>query len=129
MTIAPRLLIVDDHAPSRRLASMIMELSHWQCDEAASASEALAMLARARYDCVLLDISMPEVSGEDVCLAIRRDPALAGLRVIAFTAHAMPHERARIMTIGFDDIVTKPTTIAILTAAITGTKPAHTTGG
>ena len=101
---------------------MIMAPQGWQCDEAAGGSDALAMLATNRYDCVLLDISMPAMSGEDVCLAIRRDPSLAGLRVVAFTAHAMAQERARIMAIGFDEIVTKPTTIEVLTAAIEGTR-------
>jgi CheY-like chemotaxis protein len=115
-----RLLVVDDHAPSRRLACMIMAPQGWQCDEAASGREALAMIAANRYDCVLLDISMPEMSGEEVCLAIRQDPSLAGRRVVAFTEHAMAHERARIMAIGFDEIVTKSTTIAVLTTAIEG---------
>jgi len=116
-----RLLVVDDHVPRRRLAGMIMAPQGWHCEEAASGREALAMLAANRYDCVLLDISMPEMSGEEVCVAIRHDPALAGLRVVAFTAHALAHERVRIMAIGLDEIVTKPTMIAALTGAITGT--------
>jgi CheY-like chemotaxis protein len=122
MTNAPprHVLVVDDHELSRRLARLVLEPSGWQVDEACDGAQALAALASSRYDCVLLDISMPGMSGEAVCAQIRRDPALAGIRVVAYTAHAMSHERERMLAVGFDDIVTKPASMARLTEAVAG---------
>jgi len=115
-----RILIVDDHGPSRRLASLILGGAGWQTQEAMRGDQALAMLAEHDYDCVLLDVSMPDMSGEAVCRAIRGNPQMAKVRVVAYTAHAMTHERARILEIGFDDIVVKPATMARLMDAVAG---------
>jgi CheY-like chemotaxis protein len=115
-----RILIVDDHAPSRRLASLILGGAGWQTHEAMRGDQALAMLAEQEYACVLLDVSMPDMSGEAVCRAIRDNPDTATVRVVAYTAHAMTHERARILDIGFDDIVVKPATMARLMDAVAG---------
>ena len=115
-----RVLIVDDNAPIRELAELIAKGAGWDADEAPGGREALAMLAQRHYDCVLLDIAMPDVSGEDVFLAIRRDPILARMRVVAYTANAMTHEVARYKALGFDAIVTKPATIQELRAALSG---------
>jgi CheY-like chemotaxis protein len=57
---------------------------------------------------VLLDLRMPGMSGERVCRCIRDDMGLDQLPVVAFTAHSMPEEKARIIAAGFDDVLIKP---------------------
>ena len=74
-----------------------------------SGERALLHLAAHRYDLVLLDISMPGMNGPEVCQRIRADRTLAGLRVIAYTAHALPEEQQRFLASGFDDVLVKPT--------------------
>ena len=76
------------------------------------------MLAAKTYDCVLLDISMPEMSGEEVCKRIRADARLAGLRVIAYTAHTMKDEQQQILAAGFDALLIKPINKAVLLETI-----------
>ena len=63
-----------------------------------------------RSDLVLLDVSMPGMSGIEVCRRIRADERLRGLRVIAYTAHALPEERRSFLDASFDDILIKPIT-------------------
>ena len=111
-------LIVDDNPVNRLLPSAILRKEGCSVAEAASGEEALDYLSRTRPDCVLLDISMPGLSGEQVCERIRQDGNLAGLRVIAYTAHAMPEEKQRIMGAGFDDLLIKPISRAGLLAAL-----------
>lgn len=111
-------LIVDDNPVNRLLPSAILRKEGCSVAEAASGEEALDYLSRTRPDCVLLDISMPGLSGEQVCERIRQDANLAGLRVIAYTAHAMPEEKHRIMGAGFDDLLIKPISRAGLLAAL-----------
>lgn len=113
-------LIVDDNQINRVLPAAILKKEGHVVAEAASGEQALSWLAENRPDCVLLDISMPGMSGEEVCRRIRGELAasLAGLRVIAYTAHAMPEERERIMNAGFDDLLIKPISRAALLAAV-----------
>ena len=49
------------------------------------------------------------MTGLEVCQRIRADRALAGLRVIAYTAHALPEEQQRFLASGFDNVLVKPT--------------------
>lgn len=113
-------LIVDDNQINRVLPTAILKKEGHTVAEAASGEQALTWLAENRPDCVLLDISMPGMSGEEVCRRIRSDllDRLQGLRVIAYTAHAMPEERERIMNSGFDDLLIKPISRASLLAVL-----------
>jgi CheY-like chemotaxis protein len=56
----------------------------------------------------LLDISLPTMDGLEVLRHLRADPTLAGLPVIAMTAHAMRGDRERFLEAGFDEYVVKP---------------------
>jgi CheY-like chemotaxis protein len=103
-----RVLIVDDHPVNRKLPAMLLRGQDWICDEASNGLEALDMLAHNRYDAVLLDISMPELSGDEVCRRIRANDHTRDLLVIAYTAHALDDARAAILAAGFDALLTKP---------------------
>lgn len=113
-----RLLVVDDDEPSRELAVAIFESAGWMVEQAESGRHALARLSDHRPDCVLLDISMPGMSGEEVCRRIRSDPGLAGLRVVAYTAHAFPEDVESLRAAGFDAVAVKPCVIEALVAAV-----------
>ncbi len=113
-----RVLIVDDHAANRQLPAAILRKLGCEIAEAESGEAALAHLALHDVDCVLLDISMPGLSGEEVCERIRADPRLQRLKVIAYTAHAMQSDEARIMRAGFDHLLVKPISRAALLAAV-----------
>ena len=101
-------LVVDDNAVNRKLAVALLKRRGMQVEEADAGGVALEMLKAGHFDSVLLDISMPVMDGKEVCQIIRSTPALAGLRVVAYTAHAMESERHSIMAAGFDDLLVKP---------------------
>jgi two-component system chemotaxis response regulator CheY len=103
-----RVLIIDDNAVNRRMAQVVFQKLGWEAETVDSGERALLHLAAHRYDLVLLDISMPGMNGLEVCQRIRADRALAGLRVIAYTAHALPEEQQRFLAGGFDDVLVKP---------------------
>ncbi len=111
-------LVVDDHDANRLLARTLLRKLGWTSDEAASGPAALRMVAQIRYALILLDISMPEMSGEETCAAIRTMPDGSSLRIVAYTAHAFPDEKARIMTAGFDDLLIKPVNLQSLGAVL-----------
>lgn len=74
-TVAARLLIVDDHPGFRAMARALLESSGFDIvGEAAGAVEALSLAASLRPDAVLLDISLPDGDGFDVCERLHEDP-------------------------------------------------------
>ena len=111
-------LVVDDHPINRRLAIMLLRGAGYEIDEAEDGTQALAKLSADAFDIVLLDVSMPGLSGNEVCARIRADEKLRSLRVIAYTAHAFEEERNQILAAGFDGLVTKPISKDRLLAAI-----------
>ncbi|NML24545.1 response regulator [Zoogloea dura] len=103
-----RVLVVDDNAINRRLAVAFVTRLGMSSEEAEDGPAALARLEAERFDIVLLDISMPGMSGEEVLARLRADVKFNGLRVIAYTAHALPEEKQSLVEAGFDDLLIKP---------------------
>lgn len=103
-----KVLIVDDNAVNRKLAAALLKRRGIQVEESDGGDSALEMLKVGKFDSVLLDISMPVMDGKEVCRMIRSNAELAGLWVVAYTAHAMESERQNIMAAGFDDLLLKP---------------------
>ena len=106
-----RVLVVDDNVINRRLAIAFVSRLGYTTDQAEDGPDALAKLDAESFSIALLDISMPGMSGEEVLARIRADGRFGGLRVIAYTAHALPEERQRLIDAGFDDLLIKPITL------------------
>lgn len=104
----PDILIVDDNAINRQLAKTLLGRSGWTPSEADCGELALEMLEIRRYPVILLDISMPGLSGIETVKRIRTMKAVADVHVVAYTAHAMEDEKRQILDAGFDDILVKP---------------------
>lgn len=109
-----RVLVADDNPAGRELVREALADQVSLIVEAADGREALEKIRETRPDLVLLDIQMPEMDGYAVLREIRKDPALARLRVVALTAFAMQGDRERALEAGFDDYLTKPITVAKL---------------
>ena len=103
-----KVLVVDDNPVNRKLAVALLKRRGMHVEEADGGRIALEILMAGQFDSVLLDISMPVMDGKEVCQIIRSTPQLAGLRIVAYTAHAMESERQSIMAAGFDDLLVKP---------------------
>jgi len=103
----PTLAVVEDNADNRLLLSAILR-DKYDIVEYENGPDALAGLARALPDLVLLDISLPGMDGNEILAEIRRDGRMRHLPVIALTAHAMAGDRERYLAAGFNDYITKP---------------------
>jgi CheY-like chemotaxis protein len=117
-----RALVVDDIASNRMVAQAMLEKLGWSVLTATGGPEALATLANMPCDLVLLDISMPGMSGMEVCQRIRANAAWADLPVIAYTAHAQIEDRRNFIASGFNEVLLKPVnreTLASAVAAVT----------
>jgi len=101
-------LVVDDNATNRLLAATLLKKLGWTVSEADCGERALEQAATGSFRFVLLDISMPGLSGEETCSRLRAKPEGQTMFIVAYTAHAFPEERNRILDAGFDDVLIKP---------------------
>ena len=106
----PRVLVVEDNAVNRKVATRLLERSGYHVQVAVHGLEALARLAAESFDLVLMDIQMPEMDGLEATRHIRASEQGTGrhLPVIALTAHALGSDREAALAAGMDDLVTKP---------------------
>lgn len=102
-------LVVDDNDVNRILASRLLGKSGWTVHDVDSGEAALAWLNGNTVALILLDVSMPGMSGPEVCKAIRAGN-LGGpaVKIAAYTAHAMPEEVQEFLNGGFDTVLLKP---------------------
>jgi PAS domain S-box-containing protein len=110
---APRacrhVLLVEDNAINRKVARALLEEAGHRVDEAPNGVEALACLANAPYDIVLMDIQMPVMGGLEATRLIRALPEPNGrVPIIAMTANAMQGARETYLAAGMDGYVSKP---------------------
>ena len=103
-----RILIVEDNPLNRLLVHDILELRGHEVMEAATVDEARGALSAVRPDLVLLDVQIPGGGGEAVIREVRARADLANLPVVAVTSLAMPGDRERLLSIGFQGYLSKP---------------------
>ena len=106
--MTPRTIaVVEDNADNRLLLRAILG-DLYVVAEYESGAEAIEAFAREIPDVVLMDISLPGMSGVEVLARMRADRRLQRLPVIALTAHAMAGDRDAYLAAGFDEYVSKP---------------------
>lgn len=103
-----KLLIADDEPGIRTLVKMTLESDAYEIIEASDGVQALALTKEHRPQLVLLDVSMPGMSGFDVCRSIKADPVLKDVWVIMVTAKAQEADITEGVAAGADDYFTKP---------------------
>lgn len=113
-----RFLIVDDTADMRDLMVRMVERAGHVAEEAEDGVEATVLLAARRYDVMLLDLSMPRMSGEDVVRWLRVHPDRAdSLRVVVVTAWG-GERRGTLQELGVTTVLAKPFRLQDLTDLI-----------
>jgi class 3 adenylate cyclase len=103
-----RILVVDDNPQNVKLLEQLLRGSGYEPVSALSGREALDKMAKSKPDLVLLDVVMPQMSGYEVCRAIRADPSTALLPVVMVTALDPGEERVKGIEAGADDFLSKP---------------------
>jgi CheY-like chemotaxis protein len=91
-----------------KLMAWALEDAGYRFEGVGTAEDGLRALARGTFDLVLMDISLPGMDGKEATRRIRADPGLAGLPVVAVSAHAVTGERESILGCGVNALVTKP---------------------
>lgn len=105
---APRVLLVNEDADSRLMASLFLRRSGIEILTARNGEEALQVTASMRPDLVILDFHIPGMSGFEVCKRIKSAPETAHIPVVFLAADDEREDRIRGLQMGADDFFSKP---------------------
>ncbi len=110
-----KVLIVDDMATMRRIIKSLLEqLGFKNIDEAEDGAVALEKLKKGKYDLVITDWNMPNMTGLELVQEIRKDPQLKDIPVLMVTAEAKKENVIAAIKAGVNNYVVKPFTAETL---------------
>jgi signal transduction histidine kinase/DNA-binding response OmpR family regulator/HPt (histidine-containing phosphotransfer) domain-containing protein len=113
-----RVLLVEDNELNREVALGLLSDANLSIDVAENGQVAVQMTARDKYDLVLMDMQMPVMDGITATRAIRSNPQLHTLPIIAMTANVMAHDIEQCVDAGMNGHVAKPIDPDALFAAL-----------
>ena len=114
-------LVVDDHAAVNKSVCRLLRADGHRAISAFNGEDALALLSADMPDLLLLDVSMPGMSGIDVLKVLRSKPRTASLPVVMFSALADPALRQHALEAGANDYWVKSETDPSRITALIGT--------
>jgi CheY-like chemotaxis protein len=103
-----RILIIEDNRTNLELMVYLLGAFGHQTIEALDGVAGLEIAARELPDLILCDIAMPKLDGFGVARALKTDPLLARITLVAVTASAMVGDRDKVFAAGFDGYIGKP---------------------
>ena len=105
---AKKVLVVDDEASIREMLRLALEISDFECLEAADIHEAHGLITDESPDRVLLDWMLPGGSGIELLRRLKKEEATQALPVIMLTAKIHEDNVVQGLEVGADDYITKP---------------------
>jgi two-component system, chemotaxis family, chemotaxis protein CheY len=115
-----RVLAVDDSATMRRIIkNQLKESGIEHIDEAENGREALTLLGRGQYDLLITDWNMPEMTGLDLVLEVRRTEPIKAIPILMITTVSAKEDIVNALKAGVNNYVVKPFDAATLQAKVT----------
>jgi DNA-binding response OmpR family regulator len=111
-------LIVEDDIAGREMLAIFLQRRGFRVWMAGTAAEALATITHKRPDLLMVDLSLPRISGGALIRMVRRLPATSDLPIMIVSAHATSRDVRLGLAIGADDYLVKPLDLARVEARI-----------
>ena len=118
--VCHRVLVADDQPDCVEVVCALLEWMGHVCHRASTGVDALASVRALEPDLVLLDLTLPDISGLDVARAVRRDVRRQPY-LVAITGWEHPEHRTRTLKAGFDAHIVKPVDLVTLDAIVSAT--------
>lgn len=109
------ILIIDDEKMIRESVTAFLEKQNYACCSASNGAEGLLLFEKEKVDCVILDLMLPDRSGEEICQIIRQQ---SDVPVIMLTAKNLENDLLNGFSLGADDYVVKPFSLKELSARV-----------
>ncbi len=113
-----RVLLVEDNEDNLQLVRFLLERDGYIVLCAHNGREGLAMAFQELPNLILMDLSLPEMDGWEVAQKLKADAKTSGIPLWALTAHTLPGDRQKALSIGFDGYISKPIDVARFTENI-----------
>ncbi|QOY93234.1 response regulator [Massilia sp. UMI-21] len=115
-----RVLLVDDNVDAMEMMAFLLAEMGYETCTTSDAAQIDELARRHHPQVIVLDIGLPGIDGYEVARRIKRNPALAGIRLVAHTGYGSPEDRRRAMDAGFDAHLVKPAELPDLEKALKG---------
>lgn len=125
----PLVLVVEDHEDTRFLLRTVLEMSGCRVVEACDGFEAVEMAGREQPDLILMDASLPLLSGLAATRLIRENTLLQKVLIVALSGWATPSFHAAALAAGCNECLDKPIDFKRLNSLITGVAGASFAAG
>ncbi len=109
-----KILLADDDRDAVLTLQTLLESSGHQIVAAYSGADAIQQARSEQPDAAILDVSMPGMTGNDVAVALRREPSCEDILLIALTGWSSPEDRMATEWAGFDVHMSKPISVGSL---------------
>ena len=116
LTMEKKVLVVDDEDFHRELMQKLLSRLGYEVAVAESAEEAFSLLKNEKFPVIITDLIMLEMDGVEFCQMLRETDTKTV--VIALSGHTDLYDRERLIEAGFDNHLTKPFKIEIISQAI-----------
>jgi two-component system cell cycle response regulator DivK len=110
--VAKKVLVVEDNELNLKLFCDLLRAHDWAAEPVRDGREAVERARAFRPDLIVMDIQMPHVTGYELILALKADPELCRIPIMAVTAYAGRDDEDRIRGAGADAYVSKPISLA-----------------
>ena len=107
-----RVLLVEDNEDNLQLVRFLLERDGYFVLAAHNGREGLALARQELPNLILMDLSLPEIDGWEAAQELKADPKTAHIPLLALTAHTLPGDRKRALSLGFDGYISKPIDVA-----------------
>jgi two-component system, cell cycle response regulator DivK len=105
---APHVLVVDDYDDAREMYAEYLEFLGYQVRTARDGQEALQYARKYHPDVILMDLSLPVLSGWEATRQLKEDESTRDIAVMALTGHVLPMHSEKALEAGCDAFVAKP---------------------
>ena len=119
----PKILLVEDNEMNRDMLSRRLQKRGFTVIMAVDGQPGIDLARAEKPDLILMDMSLPGISGWDASRQLKADAATAPIPIIALTAHAMAEDRAKALAAGCNEFETKPVDLNALLAKIDALLP------
>lgn len=103
-----RILLIEDNEQNRYLVTYLLQARGWEVVPAADGPTGLALVEQVAPALILLDVQLPGMDGYAVARALRENPRLDAIPVVAVTSYAMAGDREKCLASGCDGYLEKP---------------------
>jgi CheY-like chemotaxis protein len=115
-----KILLVEDNEMNRDMLGRRLQRRGFDVVYAEDGQQALAQAEAERPDIILMDLSLPVMDGWEATRRLKEDDDLAGIPVVALTAHAMAQDEQKALDAGCDAFETKPVDFSSLLSTVEG---------